>query len=236
MISIFIPIRKGSKRIINKNLKKLPYFKNGLTEIKLKQLKKFKSISHKLNQKFEYVISTDSEKILKILKDYPWINSFKRQKSLSSDDSLNKLINYVPQICNGDFILWTHVTSPFFDHIDYFNFIKKFLQKYKKKNSKSAFSAYKIQKFIYREDKKWISHNYNKKKWPRTQDLLNAYVLDSAALIAKRIVYTKFKDRLCSNPLPIICGAKSSFDVDDLNDFNYLKNKLKINGIKFRKT
>ena len=27
MISIFLPIRKGSRRIINKNLKKLPYFK-----------------------------------------------------------------------------------------------------------------------------------------------------------------------------------------------------------------
>ena len=49
----------------------------------------------------------------------------------------------------------------------------------------SAFSAEKLQKFIYREDKKWISHDYNKKKWPRTQDLLNSFILNSAALIAK---------------------------------------------------
>ena len=39
MISFFIPIRKGSKRIINKNLKKLPKYNHGLTELKIIQLK-----------------------------------------------------------------------------------------------------------------------------------------------------------------------------------------------------
>ena len=234
MISIFVPIRKGSKRIINKNFKRLPFFKNGLTEIKIKQLEKFKSISPKLKQKFEYVISTDCEKILKILKDYPWINSYKRKKNLSSDDSLDKLIEHVPFICRGKYILWTHVTSPFFNQNDYYNFIKKFLLWNKTRKFKSAFSADKVQKFIYREDKKWISHNYNKKKWPRTQDLLNSYILNSAALIAERKIYTKNNDRLCSNPLPIISEPKSGFDVDDLNDFKYVRNTLKKNGIKFR--
>ena len=68
MITIFLPIRKGSKRIINKNLKKLPYFKNGLTELKIKQLEMFKKVSLKLEHKFEYVVSTDSDKIINILK------------------------------------------------------------------------------------------------------------------------------------------------------------------------
>mgnify|MGYP001331902613 FL=1 len=43
MISFFIPIRAGSKRIKNKNLKKLPGFNYGLTEIKIRQIKKFKN-------------------------------------------------------------------------------------------------------------------------------------------------------------------------------------------------
>ncbi len=235
MISIFIPIRKGSRRIINKNLKKLPYFNYGLTELKIKQLEKFKLISSKLKQKFEYVVSTDNEKILKILKNYSWINLHRRQKKLSTDDSLEKLIRHVPEICKGDFILWTHVTSPLFDHKDYFDFIKKFLIEFKKKKLKSAFSADKIQKFIYREDKKWISHNYNKKKWPRTQDLLNSFILNSAALIAKRSVYIRNKDRLCKNPLPIVIRSNSGFDIDDLEDFNYIKKNLKKYGTKFRK-
>ena len=141
----------------------------------------------------------------------------------------------MPNICKGDLILWTHVTSPLFDQKDYFDFIKKFLLENKKKKIKSAFSADKIQKFIYREDKKWISHDYNKKKWPRTQDLSKSFILNSAALIAKRSVYKNNKDRLCKNPLPIISRSNSGFDIDDLEDFNYVKKNLKKYGTKFRK-
>ena len=38
-LSIFIPIRKNSKRIKNKNIKPLPGLKLGLTELKLNNLK-----------------------------------------------------------------------------------------------------------------------------------------------------------------------------------------------------
>ena len=43
MISIFIPIRKGSKRVKNKNIKKIGKFNLGLTEIKIKQIIKLKN-------------------------------------------------------------------------------------------------------------------------------------------------------------------------------------------------
>ena len=39
----FIPIRKNSKRVKNKNLKRIGEYKFGLTEIKLNQLEKFKN-------------------------------------------------------------------------------------------------------------------------------------------------------------------------------------------------
>jgi len=228
MISIFLPIRKGSKRIINKNLKKISYYKNGLTEIKINQLEKSRKKCSKLNQKFEFVISTDSEKLYKIVNKISWIKLHKRNKVMSSDDSLGKLISHVPKICKGDYILWTHVTSPFFNEFDYFDFVKKFTNKTKKiKSIRSAFSADKIQKFIYREDGKWISHNYKIKKWPRTQDLMSSYVVNSAAFIAKRDVYIKLKDRLCNNPIPIISRPNAGFDVDDIKDFNYVKKNLK---------
>ena len=44
MISFFIPIRSGSKRIKNKNFKPLPGYKFGLTEIKFKQIEKFRQL------------------------------------------------------------------------------------------------------------------------------------------------------------------------------------------------
>jgi CMP-N-acetylneuraminic acid synthetase len=228
MISFFIPIRKGSKRVKNKNFKTLPGNKFGLTEIKIKQLSKFRSFVG-LNfkkVKFEYVISTNCEKTLKFLKNYPWIKVHKRKDRDATDDSLDKLIKLVPLICKENLILWTHVTSPFFDHKDYYNFIKTFLKNYK---YKSAFSADCLQKFLYVKNKGWISHNSKKKMWPRTQDLKMVYIANSAAFIAKRNIYEKKNDRLDSNPLPIVSRTRASLDIDDYKDFINLKNILKKN-------
>jgi N-acylneuraminate cytidylyltransferase len=185
-------------------------------------------LKKEIPQPFEFIVSTDSEKIIKYLEKYKWISVKKRSRSLATDDSLDKLIKHVPEVCKGKFILWTHVTSPLFQHSDYIEFIKIFLKNYKKNKIKSAFSANKIQKFLFRKrDKQWLSHNRNKKKWPRTQDLADCYEVNSAAFISTREIYLKQKDRLCNNPLPIISKNNSGFDIDFMEDFNYLKEKLK---------
>ena len=162
MISFFIPIRKISRRVKNKNTRSLPNYKNGLTELKILQLHKFRNLIKKrkpsLFNEFEFIISTNCKKV-------NWIKLHGRNKFLSAEDSLVELINEIPNICSGEFILWTHVTNPFFNEYDYFEFINSFLKKNKmNKKIKSAFSADLIQKFIYREDKKWISHDFEKKK------------------------------------------------------------------------
>ena len=119
LISFFIPIRKNSKRVINKNTKRIGNYKFGLTEIKLNQLAKFRKSLKKdnilKNQKFEYLVSSDDTRVQKFVKKYKWIKFHKRSPKLSSDDSLDKLILLVPKICKGRIILWTHVTSPFFN-------------------------------------------------------------------------------------------------------------------------
>ena len=149
-VSFFLPIRKNSKRVKNKNIRPIPKFKYGLTELKIYQLKKFKSlISKYIKIDAEYIISTDCKKILKFSQKYKWIKAFKRKKSLATDDSLDKLIKYVPEICKKKYILWTHVTSPLFNEKDYIHFLISFLKGKKINiNSKSAFSADIIQKFV----------------------------------------------------------------------------------------
>ena len=226
MISFFIPIRKGSKRVINKNFRPLPGYSYGLLEIKIKQLIKFKKLAKKeLKNKFEFIISTNCEKTLKFLKKYK--KEFRvhiRTDQDSADDSLDRLIKLIPSICKGKYILWTHVTSPLFNEKNYYEFIKSFL---KSKKYKSAFSANKLQKFLYSKKKGWISHNYKKKKWPRTQDLDPIYVANSAAFIAHKNIYKYQNDRIDNKPLPINTSLSSSIDIDDYSDFLKLKFKLK---------
>ena len=228
LVSIFLPLRKGSKRVKDKNIKSLPGLKKGLTELKVIQLRKLKNIFSKIYKKnnIEFIVSTNCERVKSYVSKFKWIKIYNRDANLASDDSLDKLIKHVPSICSGKYILWTHVTSPFFNEYDYINFIKFFFKK-KNKSSKSAFSAEKVQKFIFNKKKGWVSHNYNKKKWPRTQDLPEFYTVNSAAFIAPREIYIKNNDRICRNPIPIISRSDSGFDIDDSNDFNILKRKLK---------
>ena len=229
-ITIFLPIRKGSKRIKNKNIKSLPGFKLGMTELKIYQLNKLRIAYKKIYKKdLEIIVSTDCPKILKFTKNLKWLKVLKREKYLSSDDTLTKLIQYVPKICLNKYILWTHVTSPKFDEKDYLKFIERFFRMIKKRSlSKSVFSADLIQKFVLNHNYNWVSHDYKRKKWPRTQDLKPLYIINSAAFLSFRDVYIKEKDRLCKNPLPIISRRNSGFDIDTLEDFIELKNELNI--------
>ena len=227
MISVFIPVRKGSKRVKNKNTRAIGRFKLGLLEIKLKQLEKLIKIN---NNKYnlEFIVSTDSKIVEEYCKNFDWIKVHKRNKKISGDHSLQKLINIIPKICNGNFILWTHVTSPLFNSNDYMSFLNIFFKKRKLKLV-SAFSADQIKKFVYSPKQGWVSHNTNKIKWPRSQDLKNLYILNSAALIAGKKTFLKDKDRISKNSLPIISRKTSGFDIDSMDDFkklNYLKIKF----------
>jgi N-acylneuraminate cytidylyltransferase len=223
MISFFIPIRKNSKRIKNKNTKKINNFKLGLTEIKILQLKKF--LKNKLNNiKYEFIVSTDCNKVKLFLKKYKWIKIHNRSEKLSTDDCLEDLIKEVPKICKGNFILWTHVTSPLFDHECYYKFILEFIKNSKKYDS--AFSADVAGTFVMNDKKLWISHDSKVKKWPRTQDLRNIYLINNAAFISKRSAYTIHKDRIGKKVMPIISKKFTSFDIDNLEDFNFFKKKL----------
>ena len=222
MISLFIPIRKNSKRIKNKNIKKIGNFKYGLTEIKINHLKKLKNIfKDKGKIKIEFIISTDCKKVKNFVKKFKWVKIHERKKELATDDCLDKLITEVPKICSGEYILWTHVTSPCFDHNCYKQFILSFFKN--KKRFDSAFSADLIGKYIINKKSKWISHDVSKKKWPRTQDLPDLFSINSAAFIAKRSIYLKNKDRLSKKPLPILTKKNSGFDIDTKEDLIFFK-------------
>lgn len=223
LISIFFPVRKGSKRVKNKNLRPIKNFKKGLLEIKVKQLKKLNKIFKKNFSEYslEIIFSTNCKKTKFFLKNYKWIKVFDRKKYLSSDDVLDLLIGEVTRICSGNYIFWSHITSPLFDEKCYLNFIKTFLKNIN--NYDSAFSATSVDSFLINEDNKWLSHDRSKKKWPRTQDLKKMYMVNNAIFAAKRNVYLKLNDRLGKKILPIITPKLLDLDIDYLEDIKILK-------------
>jgi hypothetical protein len=221
MISFFLPIRKNSLRIKNKNIIRIKKYRFGLTEIKINQLNKLRKILKNKKIKSEYVVSTDCDVFKKYLKNFPWIRIHSRSSELSGDDCIDNLIKIVPDICNNKYILWTHVTSPLFDESDYLNFIVKYFSL--KKKYDSAFSATLLSTFVVNKSGKWISHNYKLNKWPRTQDLDPLYCVNNAAFINSRSNYIKYNDRLSRKALPIKTRKGADLDIDSKEDLDYLK-------------
>jgi len=212
IIDVFLPCRGSSSRIKNKNIKKFSNKKFGLFELKISQLLLIKNIRN-------IIVSTNDKLILNFLKKkkYKKIIIDKRNDKLClNSTSTDKLIKYVPKLIKADHILWTHVTSPFFDNLDY----KKAIAMYKKNIKKydSLMGVSKVQDFIY-DKKKPINFNKKKEKWPRTQTLKMLYAVNNSIFLSSRKNYLKLNDRIGKKPFLMEINKIKSFDIDWPDDF-----------------
>ena len=124
MLTVFLPCRKGSQRVPDKNIRPFAGYPHGLIEIKLKQLLACTRID-------KILLSSNDERILDFASSYAeerlsidhrpdWLGS--------SDTTTDQLIQYVPSVIAEGDILWTHVTSPFMDEAQYDHMIDLYYQ------------------------------------------------------------------------------------------------------------
>jgi len=215
-VSVFLPTRKGSQRIKNKNTRPFAEFKNGLLELKLNQLMRVKLIS-------EIVLSTNDEDSLNIAyamsRQCSKLKIDHRPDNLASNTTnLIDLVTYVPKVTNSDHLLWTHVTSPFVDSADYDQAIEQYFQACEQGND-SLMSVKPFNNFLWSKEKGDLINRCTPQRWPRTQDLMELFEIDSAIFIAPRKVYEQQNDRVGHNPFLYQLGGIKSFDIDWEDDF-----------------
>ena len=128
-VNVFLPCKKKSVRVKNKNTKKIFNYSLGLLEIKLLQLIKVKIIN-------KIYLSTDDDKIIKYvkkIKNNKIIIDIRNKNLCRTSTSTDDLIVYAGNLIPNSHILWTHVTSPFINHKVYETVIKKYFNIKKKK-------------------------------------------------------------------------------------------------------
>jgi CMP-N-acetylneuraminic acid synthetase len=214
--SVFLPVRKGSERVINKNTRPFAFYSNGLLELKLKQLFKTRLVE-------EIILSTNDEISIdystKIAKSDSRLKVIIRPDELAlSTTNLRDLVKYVPSICSNETILWTHVTSPFFEATDYDKAIIEY-SKVLNQGFDSMMSVKKIQNFVWSKELNDIVNRTGALRWPRTQDLSTLYEIDSALFICSKDIYYKEADRIGKKPFLFVQEGLKSFDVDWEDDF-----------------
>lgn len=215
-VSVFLPTRKGSERVANKNTRTFANVPNGLLEVKLNQLLQTKLVD-------EIILSSNDEASLeygeKLSKEEKRLKIIERPDHLAlSSTNLIDLVKYVPVICSMPHLLWTHVTSPFVTGEDYDRAIETYFKTLKEGND-SLMSVKPLQNFLWSKEKNDLINRMSEIKWPRTQDLMPLYEIDSAFFIASRNVYLDNQDRIGKKPFLMEQSGYKSFDVDWEDDF-----------------
>ena len=214
-IAVFLPTRKGSERVKNKNTRKFADFEGGLLELKLKQLEGL--------QVDEVILSTNDEDSIRVAKSFE--SNFKNliiksrpDHLAASSTKLTDLIEYVPKITNCEHILWTHVTSPMVEKGIYTDSISKYYEALGN-GYDSLMSVIPFQNFLWSTVENDLINREGDLRWPRTQDLAKLFEINSAIFITPRNIYQKNLDRVGSNPFLYEMDKLSSMDVDWEEDF-----------------
>jgi len=240
-IFIFIPVKKNSTRLKNKNLSKI--YNMSLLEKKIQICKKLKSV--------HIIVSTDSEKIKKIsLKNK--VNEIRiRPKKYSTSKStlISVVLDYLRYKIKkrenlAKYIAILPVTNPILK----LETIKKsirILRNSKKINSVVSVVPSTFHPYLFVDIKKKIKFNkfkisYQKKKFDRSQDRPKTYILSGALRITRTnyfLKYLKNKNSKFAHPiydkalsLPIIINSKESHDINNSFDLKVAKILNNINS------
>jgi len=211
-ITCFLPCRKGSKRILNKNMRPFSGRKNGLLEIKLDQLIKCDKID-------EIIVSSDDSCVLNYANSLNSnkIKTFLRNDKLSSDlTSTDDLILHALDLINYGHILWTHVTSPFISSNHYNKVIERYFSEIEG-DFDSLMSVTELKSFIW--NNKPLNYDRSVEKWPRTQTLNPLYEINSGIFLSSANNYKSFKDRIGKTPFLYILDKITGHDIDWPEDF-----------------
>lgn len=218
-------MRSGSKGVINKNYRKIN--KKYLFQYTLDQIKKVKVINN-------YIISTDSEKIIEILKKNKENNYFKRKKSLATDktpklDVIKDSLKKAEEIYKTrfDIIIDLDVTSPLRSINDINSSIKKFI-KHKKGNLVSVTTAKKNPYFNMVELKqKKVSLVKKSSGYFTRQSSPKVYELNASIYIWTRDSLFKSRKIINKDTILFEMPEERSIDIDTKFDFLLINKILK---------
>lgn len=213
-IAFFLPTRKGSERVKNKNTRPFAGIERGLVENKIKQILATKHVD-------EIIFSSNDERCMEVADKYSYDSRLRiipRPDELClSSTNLQDLICYVPTVTDADHILWGHVTTPLAGAEEYDKGIELYLSKLEE-GYDSLVGVTEFKNFLLNKNGKLVN-NTTDIPWPRTQDLEALYEINHTMFLAKREVYTKLKNRLGEKVLLHVMDEIHSKDIDWEDDF-----------------
>lgn len=215
-IKVIIPVRGGSQRVKNKNIR--PFADSNLLEIKIKQMKRIEGLDG-------IIVNSDSDEMLNIAKNLG-VETVKRDSYFASSTVLaNELYKNLAQNCDSDIILLANVTNPLLSDNTIRTCIDTYFQNLDKYDSLTT--VHEIKEFLCQDGKPL---NYDKYKRPRSQDLPDIVALNHALYIIPRDLIIEKSVITADKPLFYKINPTEAFDIDTEMDFElaeFMYRKLK---------
>ena len=159
VIKAVIPVRAGSQRVKNKNIK--PFAGKSLLEIKIKQLLNIKELDG-------VIVNSESDEMIDIAKSLG-AETYKRDEYYASSTvSINEVYRNIGETTQADIIVYANATNPLLKDESVSNAINVFLNKDPKYDTLN--SAHLIKEFMWLNGK---PINYDLNNMPKSQNLPN---------------------------------------------------------------
>jgi len=202
-----IPVRAGSQRVKNKNFKS--FGGKNLLIHKIKLLKKIKQID-------DIIINSDSDKAMKIAKDYN-VSFQKREKYFASSKCTNgEFWSHIGKTTNSKLIMFTDCTNPLIKAQTYIKVINFFKTKKSKYDSINTVSD--VKEFLYLNNK---AINFNPNKAPNSQNLPDVIKLNFAINILSPKLMCKKKSLVGFKPLFYKISEIEGYDINTELEFKF---------------
>lgn len=210
-ITAVIPIRKGSQRVKDKNLR--PFAGTTLLENKIEMLLKVPELD-------EIVINTNSEAAIEFVElEYAGtkVRAQRREEYYASSQcSGSDFFQHLGEVTATDVFVYAPCTSPFVKPETISACIKRFL-KNKECNTKDCVSTVSVIKEFMWLDGKAV--NYDPTNAPNSQNLPEIVALNFGATVVGREDLIKNKNIIGKNPDFIITSDIEAIDIDTPLDF-----------------
>lgn len=216
-ITAIVPVRSGSQRIKNKNLK--AFAGTNLLKIKLEMLKKIDLIDN-------IVVNSDSDEALSIASEYG-VEQFKREDYYASSECSNSdFFNHLAENTDCDFIMYSPCNTPLILEETYYDFIGRFRNGLDRSDSLSTANI--VNRHL------WLDVNpinYDRENAPTSQNLPNIFALNSGLSLISRDNMLKYRNIVGLKPSFYELHDYEAIDIDrpidfEVAEFLYLKYRL----------
>jgi len=219
MFTAIIPVRKGSRRLKNKNI--APFGGKNLLTYKIDQLKEVPEIT-------SIVVSSDSDEMLEMAADRNvQVHQRAAQYCDEKTEPFGAVVAHICESIAGENVIWATCTSPLVEPQDYSDAIRIYNQKLTE-GFDSLMSVEPFQRYMWTDDGP-LNYELGIKHVP-SQELPVYYRVTDGVLIAPREKMIRWQYFHGPNPFKYPMSKRASIDIDDPLDLACARAWLELSG------